>query len=199
MQTFSPSDFVKALESDGLRRPVILTGTVKKPEQPDTILFSPNTSCLAWISIPLEKVEKVEWLGKVPCKDHNHDFVNLVLKETDKGEASFFADLLRAYTSQPSMPGLAEPFGQPSALPVSSSGHVPSGITPSAYGPSGIRPLAAAQTIYQMCYYDPDGQYAGYWYSPDPAALRRNCNNFVQLHPGAYCGPLLYFYTRCPQ
>jgi len=190
MQTFSPADFVKALSTDTLKRPVILTGMVKKAEQLDALLFSPANSCLAWVSIPLEMIEKVEWLGKAPCKDHTHDLVNLVLKETDKGEASFFADLLRAYTSQQNMPRLAEAVSQPGTLPVSSPGHG---------GPSDVTPLTAAQTTYQVCYYDPNGQYAGYWYSTDQWTLRRSCKNFIELHPGAYCGPILYFYTRCPQ
>jgi hypothetical protein len=54
-------------------------------------------------------------------------------------------------------------------------------------------------TTYQVCFYGPGGGYAGYSYSTDRGALERQCRTWKELHPGAYCGPILYFYTRCPQ
>lgn len=123
-RTFTPADFAKALASDSLRQPIVLTGLVKKAEGPDTLLFSPNTSCLTWVTIPLDEIVEVEWLGKMPCKDHEHDHVKLFLKNAERGKGDFYADLLRASLSStgpspcsqvggPAQPGFSGPVGPP--------------------------------------------------------------------------------------
>ena len=84
-RTFSAEDFAKALASDSLIQPLILSGMVKKSEEPETILFAPETSCRSRVSIPLSKIEKVEWLGTVSCKDHFHEYVRIFVEARPKG------------------------------------------------------------------------------------------------------------------
>ena len=56
----------------------------------------------------------------------------------------------------------------------------------------------AAGTIYQVCFYEANGQYAGYSYSESQQFLANQCANWKQNHPGAYCRGYYYFYTQCP-
>jgi hypothetical protein len=105
MGTFSGEEFARALAEDALKQPITLAGMVKKAEDSEVILFATGTVCENWVSIPVGMIEKVEWLGNVPCKDHWHHFVYLTLKEqaAKNSQASVFSDLLRR--SSVSSPG----------------------------------------------------------------------------------------------
>lgn len=93
---FTPEEFAKALAEGSLKSPLVVEGLAKVSKQPDQyILFAPGTSCLTWVRVPLVMITKIEWLGKLPCRDHQHDFVRLFLREPKDQEALVFADLLR--------------------------------------------------------------------------------------------------------
>ena len=62
---------------------------------PQTISFAPGTACAVWLPIPVGLIEKVDYLGKIDCKDHQHEHVRLhfVNPTTDEGRA--LANLLK--------------------------------------------------------------------------------------------------------
>lgn len=80
-KTFTGAEFVKALTSGGLQRPIILIGMAKPAENdPAHILFSP-AGCENWVRVPVELIESAEYHADAPCKDHNHPLVHIQLKE----------------------------------------------------------------------------------------------------------------------
>ena len=56
----------------------------------------------------------------------------------------------------------------------------------------------ADRTVWQVCFYEANGQYAGYSYSESQQFLANQCANWAQNHPGAYCLGYYVFYTKCP-
>jgi len=96
-KSFTGTEFVKALAEGTLREPISLEGMVKKCESgTDAVLFAEGMSCLHWTRIPVEMIEEVDFISTVPCRDHEHPFVRLSLKEpTNDVVAQVFADLLR--------------------------------------------------------------------------------------------------------
>jgi hypothetical protein len=105
-KSFSGPDLLKALSEGGLRdlrEAIIKEGIVKQDENdPNAILYSESLSSTSWMSIPVEMIEKAEYIKNVHCNGHEHPFVRLHFKEPaqDNKEASVFADLLRR-SSQP--------------------------------------------------------------------------------------------------
>ena len=101
MKTYSGEDFLNELTSEaGLRlppSPIALRGMVKRPDDAaaQTVPFSPGTSCAMWIDVPVNVIEKVEHLGKVSCRDHEHEYVQMHFKLPDSDEGLLFANLLR--------------------------------------------------------------------------------------------------------
>jgi hypothetical protein len=77
-QIFSPADFVEQLSRDAFIPPVALTGWVKvEQEVSESLQFSPEQDCSAWITVPVSLVESVEYLGMAVCDDHRHPLVTL--------------------------------------------------------------------------------------------------------------------------
>lgn len=96
-QSFTPDEFLVALSEDRFTRPIAVTGMVKKADEHDFVMFAVGTMCQNWVKIPIKKmVERVEWLGKTPCRDHAHEFVRLYLKQPEGPEAGVLAALLQA-------------------------------------------------------------------------------------------------------
>jgi hypothetical protein len=95
--TFTGDEFLKALSEDSLQRPLILTGIVKKSEEPSVVLFAPGTFCQNWVPIKSSCIDEVQWLGTVTCKDHSHEYVNIYLKNVNEIEPTLFVDLLKVY------------------------------------------------------------------------------------------------------
>lgn len=103
--TLNKDDFINALASNTLRPDdtdaaepeagVILTGTVKPSEGTDYVTFSPSAACERWIKIPADLIEEVEPLGKVQCRDHEHDLVLIQLRAPTTPEAELLTQLLR--------------------------------------------------------------------------------------------------------
>ena len=73
-QSFSGKDFLGALR-DHATQPTSshlkLIGTVKDIKGDDSaIAFSPDGQCKDWVTIPLDRIEKIEILGKSSCDDN---------------------------------------------------------------------------------------------------------------------------------
>jgi hypothetical protein len=116
-KTFTGEEFVKVLAEGKQLESFVLNGMVKKSDDPKTILFAPGHSCSTWVSVPVSMIEKVEWLGKVPCKDHQHDHVRLFMKDPSVAEAAVFARLLQGLA-------VGTTTGQPMPLGQGKSMHV---------------------------------------------------------------------------
>jgi hypothetical protein len=95
---YKPDDFMKALAEGSLVEPIIRVGMVKlDPNDQHAFLFSEGGSCGSWLKVPVEVVENIEFLGTRPCRDDEHPFVRVRLKDPpkDKTLATFFAGLAR--------------------------------------------------------------------------------------------------------
>ena len=96
-QSFTPYEFLDRLKRDEIRRPVVLSGMVKPAEDDDDyLLFAHGSVCENWIRIRLNSIETIEFLNFVPCDDHTHPLVLLVLKQPETDEGQLFAALVQA-------------------------------------------------------------------------------------------------------
>ncbi|MFF1405154.1 hypothetical protein [Streptomyces sp. NPDC058294] len=99
-EAYSPQEFFQKLGSNGLASPVTLTGLIKEvPDEDGYASFTVGTKCTNWRRVPLELIESIEHLKSVPCDEHTHPLVKLVLKVSQSEEArllvSFIADVQR--------------------------------------------------------------------------------------------------------
>ena len=102
--TFTADEFLKRLTEGALRTPLICEGFAKPVEDSHkAFLFSVGTSCEDWTKIPGEVIEKVEFLGERPCRDHSHPLIRIHFKEPPANEpfAVVFSSLLRASNPDP--------------------------------------------------------------------------------------------------
>src|SRR6476646_922127 len=87
--SFEPYDFLGRLKRDEIFVPIVVYGMVKPAEDDDDyLLFAHGNACKNWFRIPLSSIENVSVLRFVPCDDHKHPLVSLVLKqpETEEGQ-----------------------------------------------------------------------------------------------------------------
>jgi hypothetical protein len=114
MQTYdNVEQFVKALKAgqlsppqltvDGMVMPLADAPTPNNPSDIAAFLFSPGTTCALWISVPASVVEKIDHIGTVSCKDHQHEYVRLHLKLPNTAEGSFFGKLLGHFQQTPAL------------------------------------------------------------------------------------------------
>ncbi len=100
-QSFTPYEFLDRLRRDEIRRPIVLYGMVKPAEDDDDyLLFARGSVCENWIRIRLTSIETIEFLNFVPCDDHTHPLVLLVLKQPETDEGQLFASLVQATSGQ---------------------------------------------------------------------------------------------------
>lgn len=101
MTKFTVEEFVKALTSEhsvlSAGAPLALTGMVKATagNETNSILFAPNGLCQSWTTVPVKMILSVDHMGKVPCRDHEHELVRLNLKTPDTDEGRALASLLQ--------------------------------------------------------------------------------------------------------
>jgi len=96
-QSFEPQEFLDRLKRDEVSPPIVLHGMVKPAEEDtDDLLFAPGQVCENWVRIPLSSIENVTVLSFVPCDDHKHPLVSLVLKQPETDEGRLFASLVQA-------------------------------------------------------------------------------------------------------
>ena len=100
-QSFTPEEFLDRLKRDEMRRPIVLHGMVKPAEDDDDyLLFAHGSACENWIRIRLNSIETIEFLNFLPCDEHTHPLVLLVLKQPETDEGQLFASLAQASFSQ---------------------------------------------------------------------------------------------------
>ena len=103
-QSFEPYEFLERLRRDDISPPVVLFGMVKLPEGDDDYLFfAHGYACENWIRIPRNSIERIDLVNFVPCDDHKHPLVFVVLKQPETDEGRLFASLAQRTPS--SMPG----------------------------------------------------------------------------------------------
>lgn len=103
VNSFTGQQFAEALSSSrGLVLPLVpltVTGMAKlassAPGAPLAFAFSPGTNCRVWLTIPAAMVEKVDYLDKVACNDHQHDFIRIHFANPTTDEGKAFIELLR--------------------------------------------------------------------------------------------------------
>lgn len=101
MTRYTGEEFVKALTSErgipSSGAPLHLVGMVKASVggETDSVLFAPGGSCASWTPVPVKMIQSVEHLGKVPCRDHEHDHVRLHVKPPTTDEGRVLAAVLR--------------------------------------------------------------------------------------------------------
>jgi hypothetical protein len=72
---------------------------MKLPEEEDALLFSCGSDCTNWVGIPLRLIDHVQFWRVLPCKDHSHPFVTLVLASPSHPDATVFAEIARSSAS----------------------------------------------------------------------------------------------------
>jgi len=106
-QSFSAENFLKTLSEGNLKDALILQGLVKQSvSDPSILLFSEGAGCTIWVPVPIDIIDRVEYLGVTPCRDHTHPLVRLHFKipPATNREASVFAELLKIRATAPSLP-----------------------------------------------------------------------------------------------
>ena len=98
MVMYQPKEFIDRLKDGTLRRPLSVVGMAKTSEDGNSLLLDPTMRCRKWIEIPVEMIAKkgVEWLGDVPCKEHEHPLVRIELQHDESGQSDVLARLLSA-------------------------------------------------------------------------------------------------------
>src|SRR5262249_16384381 len=100
--SFTGKEFIDALKKDTLKEPIIKDGMVKQDEKDSTvILFTEGASCDIWTKVPVDLIEKVDHMGTIRCRDHQHPFVRLHFKAPGNNPvAAVFAELLKRSGAQ---------------------------------------------------------------------------------------------------
>lgn len=137
--SMSADQLFERLRDDKLdfAQPTAIQGMVKKANSAERVIeFAPG-NCDHWISVPLERIENVEFISQMRCKDHSHPYVRLHLKPAESVEGKLFQALLTSL--QPASP-------QPSnaAMTYSSAPAVrryPAGVPAPSWSPYAARPL----------------------------------------------------------
>ena len=100
-QSFEPDEFLDRLKRDEIYAPIVLYGMVKPAEDNDDyLLFAHGSVCENWFRIPLSSIENISVLTVVPCDDHKHPLVSLVLRQPETDEGRLFASLVQATSGQ---------------------------------------------------------------------------------------------------
>jgi hypothetical protein len=100
-QSFEPYEFLGRLKRNEISPAVILYGMVKPiKDDDDYLLFAHGNVCENWFRIPLSSIENISVLSFVPCDDHKHPLVSLVLKQPQTDEGKLFASLVQATSGQ---------------------------------------------------------------------------------------------------
>lgn len=151
--TFTGDEFVKALSEGGLQKPLMLTGMVKKSEDPTVILFAPGTLCRNWVPIKASCIEEVKWLGNVSCRDHSHEYVSIHIKDVGAAEATLFADLLKVYVEAYEISEKSKLVPQATASAIPSTGSAGDSTKPVYPSPQTVGGCYYPNATVRGCYY----------------------------------------------
>lgn len=112
------AELEKLLKEKKFEHPLArLIGMVKSSTETGSVHFAPS-GCHSRVDIPIDMIEKAEFVGHQPCKHHSHPLFLLTLKEQADPKAQVLLRLLGARGAQfvstgasPQMPGhAAQPF-----------------------------------------------------------------------------------------
>ena len=116
------------------------TGMIKQADgQDDALMFARAGDCTAWIRLPLELIENIEYAASVACGDHTHPVVRLTMKIPDNIQAEAFGNLAKHFQRPPAAANAprnemapVQPVGALSASPESAliAGRAFPGATP---------------------------------------------------------------------
>jgi hypothetical protein len=141
--TFTGDEFIKALSEGSLQKPLILTGMVKKSDEPTILLFTPGIFCQSWVPIKASFIDEVKSLGNVGCGDHSHEYVSIHLKDVDQVESTLLASLLKVYIEAYEISGQGKSITQATASVYPTNASVRDNFT-------SVHPFS--QTV-RNCYY----------------------------------------------
>jgi hypothetical protein len=100
-QSFEPYEFLDRLKRDDIYPPIVLIGMVKPADdEDDYLLFAPGQVCENWTRIRLSSIESISVQSFVPCDDHKHPLVLLVLKQPETDEGRLFSSLIQSTSGQ---------------------------------------------------------------------------------------------------
>jgi hypothetical protein len=208
-KALTPDEFI----AEARRSTIVLQGYISwDGAHPDVLLFSPTAYVCPYVRIPKAQIETIK-VGRSAFCVGPHGAgqmwsATVYLKLPDSADAKTFAGLLTAALAhvespcscQGSIPtGGAGPIPMGDAGPIAMSGAGTMSML-DASGPMvppdvGVQP--DTRTLWQVCFYDRDGRYAGYSYNADQGFLARQCRTWAEVH-GGRCKGYYRFYTPCP-
>jgi hypothetical protein len=130
MGKFSADKMFSKLENAD-ESPLSVIGFVDRDKTKGFVSFSRPPNCGEVLRVPEDAIVRHERLAKVPCGDHHHHLVRLILKRPSSSEGELFHDLLAAHLTHP-------------IFSASQVGNMP--------------PMAAAAGGPQYCYTDANGK-----------------------------------------
>ena len=104
---YTPAEFVEKLKSDAAGpRPNVFVGMLKAAGDDQHLMFAHGVSCAHWATVPVDRIESIEQITVVPCKEHSHPLVRLTLKAPETAEAMMYPALAQstAFTRAPAQP-----------------------------------------------------------------------------------------------
>ncbi|MFF4148017.1 hypothetical protein ACFY0A_43725 [Streptomyces sp. NPDC001698] len=91
-ETVAPEEFLKNLQSEDRTFPI--TALIKPSDDTsDTFLISIGFTCDDWIAIPSSRISSIEQQFLAPCKDHEHPFVTIHVKQPESNEGRLYASI----------------------------------------------------------------------------------------------------------
>jgi hypothetical protein len=90
----SATALLKGMKSAGAAKPAVFVGMVKAAEDDDgVVLFARAGDCSNWAAIPVDAIEKLEFLRTANCDGHTHPLVQMTMRAPQTTEAKAFAEL----------------------------------------------------------------------------------------------------------
>jgi hypothetical protein len=104
---YTPAEFIEKLKQpvDSPKTNAFI-GMLQAAQDDRQLLFAMGVSCANWVHVPIERIESIEQITVVPCKDHTHPLVRLTLNAPETEEAMMYAALAQsnAFFSTPAQP-----------------------------------------------------------------------------------------------
>lgn len=94
---YTPAEFIEKLKGEtDQSKPLVFVGMLKAAEDDQHLMFANGASCAHWTPVPVERIEGIEWISEVACKDHSHPLVKMTLKPPASEEAMMYASLAQS-------------------------------------------------------------------------------------------------------
>ena len=94
---YTPAEFRDKLKEEADRpKPIIFVGMIKTAEDDQHMMFAQGVTCTHWTEVPIDRIESIEVISEIPCKDHSHPLVKLRLTAPASEEALMYASLAQS-------------------------------------------------------------------------------------------------------